>query len=269
MRLPVETWGQGPVRALFLHGFTGSRESFRHLEPLLGDVLTATCVDLPGHHGAPLPSVPGPAGFLETIDALGALLEQSSVVVGYSQGARLALAVAVRFPARVERLVLESGAPGIRRRHDRSQRRVSDDALAGLIVERGVDAFVERWEQLPLFAGLKALPEPDRTALRSRRAGHSAEGLAGALTTLGQGVQPDLWPALPGLRIPTLVLSGARDGKYTRLARKMAAELPLGWRVTFPGVGHAPHLECPRAYADEVRSFLSAPWLAEPVEAGP
>lgn len=269
MKLPVERWGSGPVRALFLHGFTGSGSSFRHLEPLLGDLLTATCVDLPGHRGAPLPRASGPEGFAETIDALGALLDPSALLVGYSQGARLALAVAARFPERVERLVLESGAPGIRRRNDRSQRRQSDEAMGALIRAQGVDAFVERWERLPLFAGLQSLPEPDRAALRERRTGHTAEGLAGALTTLGQGVQPDLWPALPSLRVPTLVLSGAKDAKYTRLARRMVAEMPLGWRVTFPGVGHAPHLECPRAYAAELRSFLAAPWVTEPVEAGP
>lgn len=269
MKLPGETWGTGPTPALFLHGFTGSGASFRTLEPLLGDVLTATCVDLPGHRQAPLPSAPGVAGFDETIAALAAAIDRRSVVIGYSQGARLALALAARFPERVERLVLESGAPGIRRRSERVQRRASDEAMAALIVERGVDAFVDRWEQLPLFAGLQSLPEPERTALRERRLGHSAEGLAGALRCLGQGVQPDLWPALPGLRIPTLILSGATDAKYTRLARRMVAELPLGWRRTFAGVGHAPHLECPQGYADEVRAFLATPWVTDPVEAGP
>jgi 2-succinyl-6-hydroxy-2,4-cyclohexadiene-1-carboxylate synthase len=269
MRLPVLRWGHGPVSALFLHGFTGSAESFSHLEPLLGDVVTATCVDLPGHRGAPLPKRQGADGFEETVDALGALLEPGTVLVGYSQGARLALAVAAKFPGRIARLVLESGAPGIRQRHARSRRRAADEALASLLRAQGVDAFVERWERRPMFAGLKALPEPERAALRERRTGHTADGLAGALTTLGQGVQPDLWPALPRLRVPTLVLSGEKDAKYARLARRMAAELPLGWSIVFPGVGHAPHLECPRAYADEVRQFLAAPWAAEPVEAVP
>jgi 2-succinyl-6-hydroxy-2,4-cyclohexadiene-1-carboxylate synthase len=269
MTLPCERWGTGPVRALFLHGFTGSAASFRHLEPLLGDVVSATCVDLPGHRESPLPAGAGPEGFAEVVRGLGVLLEPGTALIGYSQGARLALAVAVAFPERVGRLVLESGSPGIRRRSERALRRRSDEAMAELIRSRGVDAFVESWERLPLFSGLQALPAEERAALRARRTGHSAEGLAGALTTLGQGAQPDLWPALPSLRVPTLVVSGARDAKYTRVARRMVAELPLGWRVTLPGVGHAPHLERPRAYADELRSFLSVPWVAEPVEAGP
>jgi 2-succinyl-6-hydroxy-2,4-cyclohexadiene-1-carboxylate synthase len=264
--LPIETWGRGPTRALFLHGFAGSRQTFRHLEPLLGDAVTATCVDLPGHGDAALP---GPGGFEGVVDALAGLLEAPTVVVGYSQGARLALGLAVRHPERVDRLVLESGSPGLHRRQDRGQRRGSDGALASLLLQTGVERFMDDWERQPLFAGLQSLPEAERAALRRRRTTQRAEGLAAALVAMGQGAQPDYWPALPRLLRPTLVLSGALDARYTRLARRMVQELPLGWRVTFPGVGHAPHLECREAYALELRNFLVPPWAAEPLDRAP
>ena len=266
MTLPLETWGRGPTRALFLHGFAGSRETFRHLEPLLGDVLTATCVDLPGHGEAPLPR---PDGFEAVVDELAGLLDAPAVVVGYSQGARLALGLALRHPERVERLVLESGSPGLRRRQDRTRRRASDQALAGLLLQEGVVRFMDGWERQPLFSGLQRLPEAERAALRRRRCAHRAEGLAAALVAMGQGAQPDYWPRLTRLFRPTLVLSGALDLKYTRLARRLVAELPLGWRVSFPGVGHAPHLECREAYAQELRSFLLPPWATEPADRAP
>jgi 2-succinyl-6-hydroxy-2,4-cyclohexadiene-1-carboxylate synthase len=98
---------------------------------------------------------------------------------------------------------------------------------------------------------------------------HTAEGLANALKTMGQGAQPDLWPGLQSLRVPTLLMTGVLDEKYTRIARKMSAELPLAWRVSFRGIGHAPHLECPEEYAAEVRSFLAPAWRDEPVELAP
>ena len=264
MKLPSSTWGRGPVKALFLHGFTGNHEAFNHLEPLLGEVLTATCVDLPGHSHAPLPEREGTGGFLETIEALAQTLTEPTVVIGYSQGARVALGLAVKHPLRVSRLVLESGSPGLRQRHARSRRRTLDDGLAQLILDRGVEPFVERWENLPLFNGLRALPEAEQRALRSRRASHTAAGLAGALRCLGQGVQPDFWPALPTMHVPTLLISGASDEKYTRLARLMSAELPLAWRVSLRGVGHAPHLEAPQLYAAELKAFLFSPWTHEP-----
>lgn len=263
MTLKTITWGRGETRALFVHGFAGTAAAFSHLEPLLGDVLTATSVELPGHSGTPV------ATWDETIDAVGELLGESSVLFGYSQGARIALGVAAKFPQRVERLILESCAPGFRRRHDRLLRRRCDEALAELVLERGVDSFVSYWEKLPLFAGLRALPSVEQDAIRSRRTAHTAEGLAGALRTLGQGAQPDLWPTLQALRVPTLLMAGAEDEKYARLTRKMTIDLPLAWRVIFKGVGHAPHLECPERYADEVRSFLAPRWLNDPQELAP
>jgi 2-succinyl-6-hydroxy-2,4-cyclohexadiene-1-carboxylate synthase len=246
---------------LFLHGFTGSRFSFDHLEPLIGELVTAKCVDLPGHHEAP----DATGDFDGVLDGLAGQLDGPVSVFGYSQGARLALGLAVRHPGLVERLVLESGAPGIHRRHERVMRRRADEALAALIETEGVDPFIAKWEQLPLFSGIRALSADVQEQLRRRRVSHRPSGLASALRTLGQGAQPDLWPALPTLRVPTLLITGASDAKYTRLARRMAAELPLAWRVAFRGVGHAPHLEAPQAWANELRSFLGSPWTHEPV----
>lgn len=258
MKLTTTTWGRGPTKALFLHGFTGSSHSFDHLEPLLGHLLTATCVEVPGHGQTPA------ASWDETVDSIAALIEGRTILIGYSQGARLALAVAARAPWKVERLVLESCAPGMRRRHDRALRRRADEALAHALSTDGVDAFVSYWEALPMFEGLRSLPAAEQDALRARRSAHTARGLADALRFLGQGAQPDLWPLLQGLRVPTLLITGAKDEKYTQYARQMARELPMGWRVSFSGVGHAPHLERPSLYAAELESFLAPRWLAEP-----
>lgn len=265
MTLETITWGRGPVRALFIHGFAGSARGFDHLEPLLGEAVTATCVQLPGHA-----STPPARDWDSVVDDVGALLSGAPwVVVGYSQGARIALAVAQKFPERVDRLILESGGAGFRRRHDRLLRRRADAALAELITTRGVEAFVAHWEQLPLFAGLRTLSPQMQESLRTRRVNHTAEGLANALEVMGQGAQPDLWPGLQSLRVPTLLITGAADEKYTRLARKMVIDLPLAWRVAFRGIGHAPHLECPEAYAAELKSFLAPAWRTDPQELAP
>jgi len=263
MTLKTQSWGRGETKALFIHGFAGTAGAFAHLEPLLGDFLSARSVELPGHSGTPV------ASWDETIDAIGALLDERTVLIGYSQGARIALGVAARFPEKIDRLILESCAPGFRRRRDRMLRRQGDAVLADLVLERGVESFVEYWENLPLFAGLRTLPKVEQDALRSRRTAHTAEGLAGALRELGQGAQPDLWPTLQGLRMPVLLLAGAQDEKYARLTRKMSVDLPLSWRAIFKDVGHAPHLECPALYAAEVRNFILPRWLNEPQELAP
>ncbi|AGC45739.1 alpha/beta fold family hydrolase [Myxococcus stipitatus DSM 14675] len=271
--LAYETWGEGSRPLVLLHGFTGNRASFQGLRPLMGRSVRAIAVDLPGHGATPLPERKGRDGFLETVDALVALVDKLGVgtvdLLGYSQGARIALAAAVRAPDRFGRLIMESGSPGLHRRQERAARREADGQLATFIRARGVDAFVERWEALPLFDGLRAMPTERRETLRAHRRACSSEGLAGALETLGLGVQPDYWSELHHQRLPTLLLTGARDDKFTQTARRMAAELPVVWRHAFADCGHAPHLEAPEEYVREVLGFLQTPWYEAPQFEGP
>lgn len=266
MKLAIERWGQGrPL--LLLHGFTGNRSAWEGVRPHLEGRLQGVVVDLPGHGESPLPLGRGREGFEATVDALGTLLGELSPggapgevdVLGYSQGARLALALALKFPSRVRRVVLESGSPGLRRRRARSMRRSQDEGLARRIEASGVEHFAEWWERLPIFGGLERLAPGVAEALRARRRSLSASGLAGALRALGLGTQPNLWPYLHTLRAPVLLITGSRDRKFTEIARRMAAELPLAWRCSLDAY-HAPHLERPLEYAREVATFLELSW---------
>lgn len=268
MSLAYSTWGEGPRPLVLLHGFTGNRTSFDHLRPWLGSAVKAIAVDLPGHGETPLPSRKGREGFIETVEAVVQLVEQLGVgsvdLLGYSMGARIALGAALHRPERFGRLILESGSPGLRRRMERAERRETDGRLASFIRSQGVDAFVEHWESQPLFESLRRLPPERLEALRERRKSCTPEGLTGALGCLGLGFQPSYWKELHRQRLPTLLLTGALDEKFTLTARKMAAELPVVWSHTFQGCGHAPHLEAPEDYAREVLSFLHTPWYEAP-----
>lgn len=259
VEIAYERWGRGARPLLLLHGFTGSRAAWDHLRPCLEERFGVIAVDLPGHGHTGLPASLGTAGFEETLDALSALVEKLGLgpvqVAGYSQGARVALGFAIRHRQRVRRLVLEGGSPGLRQRGRRAARRAEDEQLARGIERDGVEAFVRKWEALPLFEGLRSLPAPAQEALRARRLACRAEGLAGALRCLGLGVQPNYWPQLATLRVPTLLITGERDLKFTEIARQMVAELPLGWRCALPA-GHAPHLEAPKRYIEELCAFL-------------
>ena len=268
LKMAYETWGEGPYPLLLLHGFTGNRSAFDHLRPLMSDKVRAIAVDLPGHGETPLPSKRGRDGFLETIDAVMRVLDEvgepKANLLGYSQGARFALAAAMSRPERFGRLIMESGSPGLHRRQHRTERRVNDAQLAAMLRQKGVPAFMEYWESLPLFAGVRKLPADQQAVLRARRNACTVEGLVGALECLGLAVQPDYWPELQRQRLPTLLLTGALDEKFTQLARRMAEELPVVWRRTFADCTHAPHLEVPEEYALEVISFLQTPWYESP-----
>jgi 2-succinyl-6-hydroxy-2,4-cyclohexadiene-1-carboxylate synthase len=259
------SWGEGSP-LLLIHGFTGNRDAWNHLRPLLGMRFRVFAPDLPGHGESPIGA---DTTFDRALEQLLALLDAHGLervdVAGYSLGARVALGLGLRAPERVRRLVLESGSPGLRRRRERGQRRRDDDALAEVIERDGLEAFVRQWEALPLFDGLRKLPEALRTSLHTRRLSHRPDALAGSLRALSLGAQPSYWARLWTVRAPSLLLSGSRDEKFTGIARAMAAEMPLVWGHVFPGAGHAPHLESPEEWAREVTSFLSAPWIERPL----
>lgn len=177
--------------------------------------------------------------------------------VGYSQGGRLCLQLALDRPEAVARLVLVSASPGIADDHARAARVESDEALAREIERDGVDAFLERWLALPLFA---TLPR-ERSGIDDRKAHATVAGLTHQLRVLGQGVQPSNWARLGDLRMPVLLLAGELDTKYVEFAQQMAAAVTAhagDVRVEIvPGAGHACHLEQPEFVAHVLDSFLS------------
>jgi 2-succinyl-6-hydroxy-2,4-cyclohexadiene-1-carboxylate synthase len=172
--------------------------------------------------------------------------------VGYSLGARWALAVALARPDVVHRLVLIGGTAGVEDAPQRARRRAEDDARAAHLEEVGVDAFVEEWVALPLFAGIP----PEHRGDEARRS-NTVAGLASSLRLAGQGAVTPMWDRLAEVEVPVLVVAGERDDRYAALGRRLAAGLPDATLVLVPGAGHAAHLEQPGAFLDAV-----LPWLA-------
>ena len=226
------------MRTVLLHGFTGGADSFAHLG------LDAVTPALPGHDGTPPAS-----SWEDALDKLEPLLDPGPVVLGgYSMGARLALALALRRPERVLRLVLASGTAGLEDETERARRRADDEELARFVEERGVPAFVARWEQHPLLA----MPAPLMERLQQQRLRHDAAGLASALRQLGTGAQPSYWARLGELRVPTVVLAGTRDAKFTGLAARLQKGLPQS-ELRLLDCGHVIHLEQPEAFRGALR----------------
>jgi 2-succinyl-6-hydroxy-2,4-cyclohexadiene-1-carboxylate synthase len=172
--------------------------------------------------------------------------------VGYSQGGRLCLQLALDRPEVVHRLVLVSASPGIADPEERAARRAADERLAQEIERHGVDAFLERWLAQPLFA---TLPR-EQSGIDERRAGNTVEHLQHQLRVLGQGAQPSNWERLGELRMPVLLLVGELDAKYVDIAERMAERITDVRVEVVSGAGHACHLEQPEHVAHLVASFV-------------
>ncbi|MDZ4767629.1 MAG: 2-succinyl-6-hydroxy-2,4-cyclohexadiene-1-carboxylate synthase [Chloroflexota bacterium] len=253
----VTVTGYGEPLAL-LHGFTGSGTSWSAHLPWLSGHFQVVTVDLLGHGATGKPDDPARYAMPRAADDLHAILRacgaESSHLLGYSMGGRLALYYALSHPLRS--LILESASPGLADAAARAARQLADDALAERIACDGIEAFVDEWERLPLFASHASLPDAPRAALRAARLHNDPIGLAGSLRGMGTGAQPNLWDRLSAVDAPTLLLCGALDVKFTDAARAMQKRLRNARVEVIQDAGHTPHLERPTAWRDVLLRFV-------------
>lgn len=235
-----------------MHGFTLGGAQFASFADTAS--LRVLAPDLPGHGATtvtPVSIAATVAALADWIETLGDPLP----VIGYSQGGRIALLLALERPDLVERLVLISASPGIRDRADRRARAAADAELAASIRADGLAAFLDRWLAGPLVADPSGSP-PSRAADRRLREANTAEGLAAALDGLGQGAQPWVGDRIGDLRQPLLAVSGERDPRAVRIGADMAEAALDGEVAVVPGAGHNVVRDAPGRLAEALQGFI-------------
>ena len=225
-------------RLVFLHGFTQTHHHWHRLRTAhrassLGDDPTLLFVDLPGHglSAADRLTIEQAAPQLVTLAGRG-------TYIGYSMGARHALAAACAGVPEIERLVLVGGTAGLADPAERDARVADDEAKARHLEQIGVDAFVDEWLAQPMFAGLavrrRATDGVTACATRSK-------GWRRACVSPGPARRSRCGTRSREVQIPVLVLAGERDGKFTEIGRRMTSALPNATFAAIPNAGHAAH----------------------------
>ncbi|MBL8146828.1 MAG: 2-succinyl-6-hydroxy-2,4-cyclohexadiene-1-carboxylate synthase [Anaerolineae bacterium] len=259
MRYHLDDRGAGHPLAL-LHGFTGRAASWsEHLGPLARH-FRVLAIDQLGHGDTSIPADParyrideGAADLIAVLQHAGAL---PAALLGYSMGGRLALYAALTYPNAFSALILESASPGLRGEAAQHERLLKDAALASGILEHGVRAFVDEWEQLSLFSTQRSMPAERRAMQRAIRLANDPLGLANSLRGMSTGAQPSLWERLPELTIPVLLITGSEDARFNTIADEMMTLFPNAQRVIVPGASHTIHVEQPDRYDEIVTGFL-------------
>ncbi len=243
---------------VFFHGFMGDSSDWKEVAEGLLDRLHIITVDLPGH-GSSLSLPKEYYSIVGEATQVAALMDDLSIeqfaLVGYSMGGRLALQLAVTFPSRVIRLVLESTTAGLKDEEARRERIASDELKAGELEQLPLEQFVESWYRQPLFASLAERPDL-LSELTARRRQNEPNELAKSLRQSGTGTMTPLWDALKSIEIPSLCLAGELDPKYAALARQMAVAMSNCRAEIVPDAGHIVHLEQPETYIARLRAFL-------------
>ncbi|GEL77920.1 2-succinyl-6-hydroxy-2,4-cyclohexadiene-1-carboxylate synthase [Tenuibacillus multivorans] len=252
----VKVVGQGPPLVLF-HGFTGSTATWNDLIDQFSTDYQCIAIDLPGHGQSRTTHLDG---MIQCCEEVVQVLEQLDIstfdLLGYSMGGRTALVFTAYFPDKVNRLILEGASPGLEG-EAKIERQNRDEKLAQFIEEKGIQTFVEYWEDVPLFQTQKALSPEMKKKIRKERLSQDPDGLALSLRTMGTGAQPSLWGNLENLGLPVCLITGELDHKFTSLNQNMVQALPIARHEVVSNVGHAVHLENPEIFGKIVMNYLS------------
>jgi len=218
--------------------------------------------DLPGHGMSGVSSSTAGMVVGATSDAVAEVLglesgNRKAALLGYSLGGRVALDLACKRQELLSFLILEGASPGIQADDVREGRRAKDDALADEIERRGVEWFVDYWQETQLFATQKDLPRAVFEAIRRDRLSNSAHGLAMSLRGAGTGAMVPLWDKIGDLGIPVLMVVGKKDRNYAEIGGAMRERIPGSAVAEVDGAGHCVHVEKPEEFARLAERFLS------------
>jgi pimeloyl-ACP methyl ester carboxylesterase len=246
-----------PATVLLHHGYARNMLFWQPLVPLLAERFRVLRFDARGC-GETTQTPPGPAYVLAQFakDAVG-LLDQLGIErvhwVGESSGGILGLVTALDHPARLHTLTL-CDTPFKRSAHIATTYTVGETDRAAAFEKYGVGGWCRKTLSYRLdttraspelcewyIAQMDRVPIPIAVALERM---------------IGAG---DMWPRLPEIKTPTLILAGEKSPIATdAMMREMRERMPAAKRVTLRGYGHGVNLLAPQECAREISAFIEA-----------
>ena len=263
-RVNVVELGSGPP-IVFIHGLSGSWQNWLEQLPVFAREHRVIALDLPGFGASEMPAekitISGYGRFVNALlDELGV---GSAAIVGNSMGGFIGGELAIRFPERVERLVLVSAA-GLSIEYLRNERALAvlntlENRLAaysGWLASRS-DALARRPGARRLIFGIVA-HRPERLPGPLVAEQVRGSGKAGFVPALDALTDYPIRDRLGEIGCPTLIVWGAEDKLVpARDADEFARLIPNSRKVVWPETGHVAMLERPAAFNALLEAFLA------------
>jgi non-heme chloroperoxidase len=232
---------------ILLHGYTDSWYSFSRVLPLLAPRYRGIALSQRGHGDSDRPGSYTGDDYAADVDAfMEALGIERATVVGHSMGSFVAQTVAIRYPERVNKLVL-----------------IGSGTVAGNEVIVGLNDFVQtltdpvdstfiyEFQASTIF---HPVPQPFLDAVVAESRKLPADVWKGALAGL---IGTANAPRLGEIQAPTLVVWGDQDGIFPRADQDaLVAAIPNATLSVYPQTGHALHWERPREFTRELEKFI-------------
>jgi pimeloyl-ACP methyl ester carboxylesterase len=256
--------GSGPP-LVFVHGLSGSWQNWLANIPAFMDSHRVIAMDLPGFGASPMPrekiTISGYGRWLDTL--LAQLDIDAAAIVGNSMGGFIAAETAIKFPKRVERLVLVSAA-GVSIEHQRDDRvlRVLEatENVAQFVLARVLsksDALIRRPRGRKALMGFVAAhaDELDPRLVKEQMSGANTPGFVPALDALTSYPIRD---RLSDIGCPTWICWGPKDKLVPVKDANVFDELIPDSKLTiYEDTGHVPMLERPERFNRDLEAFLS------------
>ena len=253
MTIFVDVVGVGPKLTL-LHGWGLNGAVWNGVREALARHFTLHIIDLPGHgrsHGAPVSTL---AAF---VDALAHAMPSRSHLLGWSLGGHAALALAHRYPARIDTLVTICATPRFIT-SDNWPHGKKPEVLADFAQRLSTNYFAT----IRNFLALQALNQPEMREvigkLQQAVGAHGAPSVASLAASLDILRVSDIRAQVPAITAPALVIQGDRDAlTSTGTAQWLADNLPNSTYCLIEHAAHAPFISHREIFLDHVTAFLT------------
>jgi pimeloyl-[acyl-carrier protein] methyl ester esterase len=242
------------VPIVLLHGWGMNLRVFDALRDDLAAEET-WAVDLPGHGRSPW--WPAAATFDEQVRAVLAILPPRCVLLGWSFGAKLAMAIAAAQPRRVAAAILIAASPKF------AQDASWPHGMAAEALRAFDTVLAQDWQQtLQDFIALQLRgsrhAEESRQMIESALAVHGAPQRAALLAGMQLLETVDLRGIAATITQPVLLIAGQHDRVTpTSAARWLAQAMPHATLVEIARAGHAPMVSHHAEVAASIRQFLA------------
>lgn len=251
-------WGDASFPPMvLLHGLTGHAHTWDHMAPALAERFHVLALDQRGHGDSGHAGAYGTADFVDDIEAFATHVGlRQFVLMGLSMGGHNAMAYAAAYPQRVSRLIIIDIPPKMDRAHTPNWPVISKLADTG---HAGFDTFEQALE-----AARAGNPTAPGENLRYRTEWNLTKTANGKLLLKWDAKAPatwapdDLWPLLPSITVPTLLVRGGKTLVLPReTAQRMIASLPDAELIEVTDSGHSVPTDRPEALQEIVLDWLA------------
>ena len=250
-----ESMGAGPG-VLFLHAGVADRRSWALVQDSIASEFQSHAYDRRGFGETRCTEEPH-SHVNDLLAIQDALDPQPTILVGNSQGGRIAIDFALAHPDRVQALVLV--APAVSGAPSESTIPAATAKLAAQIESADEAGDLDRVNELEAHFWLDGSEsESGRVGELARSLFLEMNGRALVADPVGEEVEaPSAMERMGQLAMPVHLMLGGRDlEQITRRGHWIAEQVQEGSVTLFEGAAHLPQMEDPSAFSQELLGFL-------------